>query len=71
MPGKDTLKKAEEEEMNKQSKKRPRPMLLPHMTPLLKVRVHKTLPKQGYHMPMYPKELESLNVWQYMRVTCA
>uniref|UniRef100_A0A8C1R477 Paired amphipathic helix protein Sin3b n=1 Tax=Cyprinus carpio TaxID=7962 RepID=A0A8C1R477_CYPCA len=27
---------SEDEEMNKQSKKRPRPMLLPHMTPLLK-----------------------------------
>uniref|UniRef100_A0A8C1H2W5 Paired amphipathic helix protein Sin3b n=1 Tax=Cyprinus carpio carpio TaxID=630221 RepID=A0A8C1H2W5_CYPCA len=36
LPGKDNLKKAEDEEMNKQSKKRPRPMLLPHMTPLLK-----------------------------------
>uniref|UniRef100_A0A673HHI9 Paired amphipathic helix protein Sin3b n=1 Tax=Sinocyclocheilus rhinocerous TaxID=307959 RepID=A0A673HHI9_9TELE len=36
LSGKDSLKKAEEEEMNKLSKKRPRPMLLPHMTPLLK-----------------------------------
>uniref|UniRef100_A0A671PU74 Paired amphipathic helix protein Sin3b n=1 Tax=Sinocyclocheilus anshuiensis TaxID=1608454 RepID=A0A671PU74_9TELE len=36
LPGKDNLKKAEDEEMNKQNKKRPRPMLLPHMTPLLK-----------------------------------
>uniref|UniRef100_A0A8C2AK74 Paired amphipathic helix protein Sin3b n=1 Tax=Cyprinus carpio TaxID=7962 RepID=A0A8C2AK74_CYPCA len=36
LPGKDNLKKAEDEEMNKQSKKRPRPMFLPHMTPLLK-----------------------------------
>uniref|UniRef100_A0A673LZ63 Paired amphipathic helix protein Sin3b n=1 Tax=Sinocyclocheilus rhinocerous TaxID=307959 RepID=A0A673LZ63_9TELE len=36
LPGKDNLKKAEDEEINKQSKKRPRPMLLPHMTPLLK-----------------------------------
>uniref|UniRef100_A0A8C7SP40 Paired amphipathic helix protein Sin3b n=1 Tax=Oncorhynchus mykiss TaxID=8022 RepID=A0A8C7SP40_ONCMY len=30
------LKRAEDEDMSKQSKKRPRPMLLPHMTPLLK-----------------------------------
>ncbi|XP_042585423.1 paired amphipathic helix protein Sin3b-like isoform X1 [Cyprinus carpio] len=36
LPVKDSLKKAEEEEMNKHSKKRPRPMLMPHMTPLLK-----------------------------------
>uniref|UniRef100_A0A672K7B2 Paired amphipathic helix protein Sin3b n=1 Tax=Sinocyclocheilus grahami TaxID=75366 RepID=A0A672K7B2_SINGR len=36
LPGKDNLKKAEDEEMYKQNKKRPRPMLLPHMTPLLK-----------------------------------
>ncbi|XP_065104497.1 paired amphipathic helix protein Sin3b isoform X1 [Paramisgurnus dabryanus] len=36
LTAKDHLKKADEEEMNKQSKKRPRPMLLPHMTPLLK-----------------------------------
>ncbi|XP_051760552.1 paired amphipathic helix protein Sin3b isoform X1 [Ctenopharyngodon idella] len=36
LTGKDHLKKADEEEMNKQTKKRPRPMLLPHMTPLLK-----------------------------------
>lgn len=37
LTGKDHLKKAEEEDLSKQSKKRPRPMLLPHMTPLLKV----------------------------------
>ncbi|XP_041967462.1 paired amphipathic helix protein Sin3b [Alosa sapidissima] len=36
LTGKDHLKKAEEEDLSKQSKKRPRPMLLPHMTPLLK-----------------------------------
>ncbi|XP_051951090.1 paired amphipathic helix protein Sin3b-like isoform X2 [Xyrauchen texanus] len=36
LTGKDHMKKAEDEEMNKQSKKRPRPMLMPHMTPLLK-----------------------------------
>ncbi|XP_056585636.1 paired amphipathic helix protein Sin3b isoform X2 [Triplophysa dalaica] len=36
LTGKDHLKKVEEEEMNKQSKKRPRPMLMPHLTPLLK-----------------------------------
>ncbi|XP_020348231.1 paired amphipathic helix protein Sin3b isoform X2 [Oncorhynchus kisutch] len=36
LTGKDHLKRAEDEDMSKQSKKRPRPMLLPHMTPLLK-----------------------------------
>ena len=34
LTGKDHLKKAEEEDLSRQSKKRPRPMLLPHMTPL-------------------------------------
>ncbi|CAB1324249.1 unnamed protein product [Coregonus sp. 'balchen'] len=36
LTGKDQLKRAEDEDMSKQSKKRSRPMLLPHMTPLLK-----------------------------------
>ncbi|KAL1022452.1 hypothetical protein UPYG_G00027820 [Umbra pygmaea] len=36
LTGKDHLKRAEDEDISKQSKKRPRPMLLPHMTPLLK-----------------------------------
>nr|XP_023674324.1 paired amphipathic helix protein Sin3b isoform X1 [Paramormyrops kingsleyae] len=37
LTGKDHLKKMEDEELSKQSKKRSRPMLLSHMTPLLKV----------------------------------
>ncbi|XP_029563173.1 paired amphipathic helix protein Sin3b isoform X2 [Salmo trutta] len=36
LTGKDQLKRAEDEDMSKHSKKRSRPMLLPHMTPLLK-----------------------------------
>ncbi|XP_067085881.1 paired amphipathic helix protein Sin3b isoform X1 [Osmerus mordax] len=36
LTGKDPLKRPEEDDLSKQSKKRPRPMLLPHMTPLLK-----------------------------------
>ncbi|KAJ7992835.1 hypothetical protein DPEC_G00266150 [Dallia pectoralis] len=36
LTGKDHLKRADDEDISKQSKKRPRPMLLPHMTPLLK-----------------------------------
>ncbi|XP_030640221.1 paired amphipathic helix protein Sin3b [Chanos chanos] len=36
LTGKDHLKKTEEDDVSKQGKKRPRPMLLPHMTPLLK-----------------------------------
>ena len=37
--GKEPLKRPDEDDMmSKQSKKRPRPMLLTHMTPLLKVR---------------------------------
>lgn len=37
LTGKEQVKKTDEEELNKQGKKRPRPLLLPHMTPLLKV----------------------------------
>ncbi|KAB5567087.1 hypothetical protein PHYPO_G00228740 [Pangasianodon hypophthalmus] len=36
LTGKEQVKKTDEEELNKQGKKRPRPLLLPHMTPLLK-----------------------------------
>ncbi|XP_066551383.1 paired amphipathic helix protein Sin3b [Amia ocellicauda] len=36
LTGKDHLKKMEEDDFSKQSKKRSRPMLLPHMAPLLK-----------------------------------
>ncbi|KAM9475369.1 paired amphipathic helix protein Sin3b isoform 2-T2 [Clarias gariepinus] len=36
LTGKEPVKKTDEEELNKQPKKRPRPLLLPHMTPLLK-----------------------------------
>ncbi|XP_017323286.1 paired amphipathic helix protein Sin3b isoform X2 [Ictalurus punctatus] len=36
LTGKEQVKKADEEELSKQGKKRPRPLLLPHMTPLLK-----------------------------------
>ncbi|XP_064197240.1 paired amphipathic helix protein Sin3b [Anguilla rostrata] len=36
LTGKDHLKKMEDEDLAKQSKKRSRPMLMPHMTPLLK-----------------------------------
>uniref|UniRef100_A0A8B9HDY5 Paired amphipathic helix protein Sin3b n=1 Tax=Astyanax mexicanus TaxID=7994 RepID=A0A8B9HDY5_ASTMX len=36
LTGKEHVKKLEEDDLNKQTKKRPRPVLLPHMTPLLK-----------------------------------
>uniref|UniRef100_A0A3B4ED29 Paired amphipathic helix protein Sin3b n=1 Tax=Pygocentrus nattereri TaxID=42514 RepID=A0A3B4ED29_PYGNA len=36
LTGKEHVKKPDEEDLSKQSKKRPRPVLLPHMTPLLK-----------------------------------
>uniref|UniRef100_A0AAY4E457 Paired amphipathic helix protein Sin3b n=1 Tax=Denticeps clupeoides TaxID=299321 RepID=A0AAY4E457_9TELE len=36
LTGKESIKKAVEEDLSKQAKKRPRPMLLPHMAPLLK-----------------------------------
>ncbi|XP_060788599.1 paired amphipathic helix protein Sin3b isoform X1 [Neoarius graeffei] len=36
LTGKEQVKKSDEEDLNKQGKKRPRPLLLPHMTPLLK-----------------------------------
>ncbi|KAJ8409423.1 hypothetical protein AAFF_G00228240 [Aldrovandia affinis] len=36
LTGKENLKKMEDEDLAKQSKKRSRPMLMPHMTPLLK-----------------------------------
>ncbi|TTJ85384.1 Paired amphipathic helix protein Sin3b [Bagarius yarrelli] len=36
LTGREQIKKMDEEELNKQGKKRPRPLLLPHVTPLLK-----------------------------------
>ncbi|XP_062855517.1 paired amphipathic helix protein Sin3b isoform X2 [Trichomycterus rosablanca] len=36
LTGKDPMKKPEEDELNKHTKKRPRPLLMPHMTPLFK-----------------------------------
>ncbi|KAL7829066.1 hypothetical protein SRHO_G00327000 [Serrasalmus rhombeus] len=36
LTGKEHVKKPDEDDLSKQSKKRPRPVLLPHMTPLLK-----------------------------------
>ncbi|KAF7695575.1 paired amphipathic helix protein Sin3b isoform X1 [Silurus meridionalis] len=36
LTGKEQVKKMDEEDFNKQGKKRPRPLLMPHMTPLLK-----------------------------------